>query len=327
MASTSSHFASQKGHNFFDPQHAWQDDDSEGVSVFLVCNVLHNWADEYCVTILKHLRAAAAPETQLLIVELGIAEQSRVWWCPTSVFWGLPLHAMGPIPSGGGITRYFSDLYISSYTPTLSTLIISRRPGTYTSARLKLLVARPSQSLPGAWADTQLAQGPDLETTILTSGNTTPTTIRDSLRCHQFVHIPFDVTLTANPFDTTMSFYNGGRLSLLDIVRSRHPTGECALLLGSHTAELTGEGLPNEVLHFTAALQYSRYRSVIGTLWEVDGEGGEDLTENIYWSIFSRQKGEEPYYERSAKALQHAVQQMRLQLPLVQWVSYVHYGA
>jgi hypothetical protein len=61
---------SQKGHNFFDPQPAWHDDDSEGVSVFLVCNVLHNWADEYCVTILKHLRAAAAPETQLLIVEL-----------------------------------------------------------------------------------------------------------------------------------------------------------------------------------------------------------------------------------------------------------------
>jgi O-methyltransferase domain len=61
---------SPKGHNFFDPQPAWHDDDSEGVSVFLVCNVLHNWADEYCVTMLKHLRAAAAPETQLLIVEL-----------------------------------------------------------------------------------------------------------------------------------------------------------------------------------------------------------------------------------------------------------------
>jgi hypothetical protein len=33
--------------------------------------------------------------------ELGVAEQSRVWWCPTSGFWDLPLHAMGPIPSGG----------------------------------------------------------------------------------------------------------------------------------------------------------------------------------------------------------------------------------
>ena len=31
--------------------------------------VLHNWADEYCVRILKHLRVAAGPETQLVIVE------------------------------------------------------------------------------------------------------------------------------------------------------------------------------------------------------------------------------------------------------------------
>jgi hypothetical protein len=31
--------------------------------------------------------------------ELDIEEQSRVWWCPTSVFCSLPLHAMGPIPS------------------------------------------------------------------------------------------------------------------------------------------------------------------------------------------------------------------------------------
>ncbi|KAI9454286.1 hypothetical protein BJY52DRAFT_1417909 [Lactarius psammicola] len=30
---------------------------------------------------------------------LKVPEQSRIWWCPTSVFCSLPLHAMGPIPS------------------------------------------------------------------------------------------------------------------------------------------------------------------------------------------------------------------------------------
>ena len=41
--------------------------------------------------------------------ELNVEEQSRVWWCPTSVFCALPLHAMGPIPSADG-EQYFSDL-------------------------------------------------------------------------------------------------------------------------------------------------------------------------------------------------------------------------
>ena len=61
---------------------------------------------------------------------LNVPEQSCIWWCPTSVFCSLPLHAMGPIQSDGNVNLYFSNLYIPSYTPTLSALIQACKPST-----------------------------------------------------------------------------------------------------------------------------------------------------------------------------------------------------
>ena len=54
-----------QGHNFFDPQPVQE---GQG-SIFLLSKILHDWEDEYCLTILKHLRKAASPRTQLVIIE------------------------------------------------------------------------------------------------------------------------------------------------------------------------------------------------------------------------------------------------------------------
>ena len=110
-------------------------------------------SDEYqdaLCSVLKGLYVLVGEPVIKRLRVLGVPEQSRIWWCTISVFCSLPLHAMGPIPSSDSSERYFSDLYIPSYTPSLSALIESRTASPQTPEKPSLLlVAQPEDKLPG----------------------------------------------------------------------------------------------------------------------------------------------------------------------------------
>ena len=272
--------------------------------------------------------------------QLKVPEQSRVWWCPTSVFCSLPLHAMGPIPSGDGKRRYFLDLYICSYTPTLSALLQSRHrmPGSRFSERPSLLlVAQTDSSLPAVNGEIQVVQdlrdSTNTEVSSLIAEAATPAAVIDGFRHHQFVHFACHGTLEARkPFEAGFKLYRGERLTLLEIVRTHLPTAEFAFLSACHTAEVTEKSIVDEVLHLAAAVQYCGFRSVVGTMWAMVDQDGRDLAENFYKALFSttsRRDQEMPYHERSAKALRFAVKRLRKKkrITLERWVNFVHYGA
>ncbi|KAI0291363.1 CHAT domain-containing protein [Multifurca ochricompacta] len=262
---------------------------------------------------------------------LGVPEQSRIWWCPTSVFCSLPLHAMGPIPSDDGVKRYFSDLYIPSYTPTLSALIESRKPSPKTSYQPSLLlVANPDESLPGAFGEMEIIQSFNsrLPVTTLCGKNATPAGVVEGLRHHGLVHFVCHGKLeTGKPFDASFKLFNDKHLTLLDIVRSRLPAAEFAFLAACHTAELTDDSIADEGLHLTAAVQYCGFRSVVGTMWEMADVDGSEIAENFYKSMFSGNGQGVGYHLRSARALRDATRKMRRKkgMTLERWVNFVHY--
>jgi CHAT domain-containing protein len=263
---------------------------------------------------------------------LNIPIHSRIWWCPTSALCSLPLHAMGPIPSDDNVQRYLSDMYISSYTPTLSALMGSRKPGgPVLESPSVLLVAIPDRSLLHAIKETWAVQRLDTKVTTLMSKKATRSGVLNGLQDHRFAHFACHGKLEAGkPFSASFGLQNGEQLTLLDIVRSQLPNAEFAFLSACHTAELTEESIVDEGLHLTAAVQYCGFRSVVGTMWAMADPDGPDLVENFYKSMFSNYNDPTvPYYERSARALHKAVMQMRRKkgMTLERWVNFVHYGA
>jgi hypothetical protein len=276
--------------------------------------------------------------------QLNVPEGSRVWWCPTSVFCSLPLHAMGPIPSDDGEDRYFLDLYVPSYTPTLSALIPtsdnrdSGSPPTSTLPSVLLVahfdVPSPDVSLAEVCEDVKVVQAlkKRLSVKSLISEGATPASVLDSLREHQFVHFVCHGTLEAKkPFDAGFELHGNERLTLLDIVRSRLPAAEFAFLSACHTAALTEGSSADEGLHLAAAVQYCGYKSVVGTMWAMANEDGPDVAKFFYQSMFPKKENGEVghYYKRSAGALRDAVKKLRKKrwITLERWVNFVHYGA
>ncbi|KAI0251988.1 TPR-like protein [Lactifluus subvellereus] len=241
------------------------------------------------------------------LMELGIPEQSRIWLCPTSVLASLPIHAAGPIPLSRNL------LGSASGQPSL------------------LIVEQPDETLPGVDSETRsieylVGSG---SVTRIAGDAATPENVIARLPMHPWVHFACHGMLQpGRPFESSFLLQHNTHLTLLRIAKSHLPTAELAFLAACHTAELAEDGTPDEVLHLTAAMQFSGFRSVIGTMWAMVDEDGQDLSEHFYGKIFAA-GAQVASYEQSARALRHATQKLRTKkgISLERWVNFVHYGA
>ncbi|KAH7906135.1 hypothetical protein BJ138DRAFT_1223846, partial [Hygrophoropsis aurantiaca] len=125
-----------------------------------------------------------------------VAPGSRIWLCPTSMFISLPLHAAGPYQKD---KQGLSDLYIISYTPTLSALIRTRNNKVASPTIPKFaVIGQPTPSggsehkLPSVNAELDLVLEllpPSVPSSRLSDTEATNSAALATLHEHSWVHI------------------------------------------------------------------------------------------------------------------------------------------
>lgn len=282
-----------------------------------VCQILRRLWDLIVSPIATHLR-----ET------LQLPSMSRVWWCSASAAWSLPLHAAGPYKLG---QRNFNDLFVSSYTPSVSALHRSTQQPSAPrqSASKHLVVAQASApgepALPNTIREAEHITSMLPDATLVSEADGTRAMVLGQIGHHSSVHFACHGHQDAKePFNSHFSLYDGP-LRLVDILEKQFPQAEMAFLAACHSAE-GDRRTPDEGIHLVAGMQFAGFRSVVGTLWACEDEDGPKLAEAFYRYLL-KMGGGRIDFSRTAEALAHATKALRrTKVPLGRWIQYVHFG-
>ncbi|KAG1823705.1 CHAT domain-containing protein [Suillus subaureus] len=277
------------------------------------------------------------PIVNVLQHDLKLKFRSRIWLCPTAAFTSIPLHAAHPFQTkaDGSKEPCLEDLYICSYTPTLSALVRSRQ---MMKSRVAPSFATIGQGQPGAGkgkallavdSELELVQKlvPAMATRTAISGDAaTRAGALEALEENTWVHLAChgkqDPT---QPYDSHFVMKDGP-LTLLDIMEKDIPHAEFAFLSACHTA-VGDEETPDEVIHLAAGLQFSGFKSVVGMLWEVDDAVAKHVVEAFYKNMFKDlEDGGDMDCTKAAWALNRATHAVKTKVPLEQRMVFVHIG-
>jgi CHAT domain-containing protein len=115
-------------------------------------------------------------------------------------------------------------------------------------------------------------------------------------------------------------------VTLLDIMEQDIPQAEFAFLSACHTA-VGDEKTPDEVIHLAAGLQFSGFKSVIGTLWVVNDAVAKHVVEAFYKNMVKGLKdGDMMDCTKAAWALNRATNAVKTKVPLEQRMVFIHIG-
>ncbi|KAM0394566.1 hypothetical protein ACHAPZ_009845 [Fusarium culmorum] len=284
----------------------------------------------------------------------------HIWWIPTGRLLGFPLHAAGYHLDEGLKTAL--DRVVSSYTPSVKTLIHSRRQqgpkmqGQHIKQNL-VLVAMESTPEQGhlyyAAEEIQSIRNVTKSSTMILVEE--PPTVKNDVlsalrSCSIFHFAGHGGTDSLNPLESRLllSDWKTDPLSvenILDINLGREMPF-LAYLSACGTSRIRTAGFVDEAIHMTSAFQLAGFQHVIGTLWDVSDRTCVDMARVTYEGLLKGGMSDESV----SRSLHDATRELRSQwlkaemgqdgdtgardiVPMRDesdirplWVPYVHYG-
>ncbi|KAG1829956.1 TPR-like protein [Suillus variegatus] len=282
------------------------------------------------VSILRKLwHHIVGPVVQALKVS-NVRPGSRIWWCPTAEFALLPLHAAGAYEKK---RDSLSHIYISSYTPTLATLVRARRQVSLDGSPQHFVAigqgnpdgGRPLECVAPEIAFVAKRLAPVVSSFMrLEDSDATVKGAFDALNRNQWLHLAcHGMPNRRRPFESSFAMRDGP-LMIKDIIRSNWQEPQFAFLSACHTT-VGDEKSPDESIHLAAAMQFSGFRSVIGSMWSVDDEVAQEVVSGFYDHLIDGSGRLD--CTRAAMALHKALKKLwRSDIPLEQRIVFVHIG-
>jgi tetratricopeptide (TPR) repeat protein len=255
----------------------------------------------------------------------------RIWWCATGPLAFLPIHAAGIYGLGQNSNGVqLSDYAISSYIPTLSSLLETVKPTTDSTFKL-LSVIQPSapgvSHIPHTKKELECIQlhlG-NREHVVLNSHQGTKQRVKNAMADSNWLHLACHGSQRQDEPTKSGLILEDGHLTLEEIVKLDLPKAEFAYLSACQTT--TGdEALSDEAVHIAGGMLLAGYRGVVATMWSIEDNLAPEIADEFYRRIMPEDG--RPDSRRAAEALHFAVQKLRKKenIPLTSWIPFVHLG-
>ncbi|MEU9448818.1 CHAT domain-containing protein [Streptomyces sp. NPDC048277] len=287
-------------------------------------------------------RAVAEP----VLTHLGLEHRDdtwpRLWWCPTGPLSLLPLHAAQQYDTARLRDTGVADRVISSYTPTLRSLIASRQPladpqDSACSGDIRSLLTVCVPDIPGRPRLRHAAReiravravrppGPDGSSRVLAGRRATLARVAAELHRHRGLLFVGHSVQSPNDPGRAALYAQDGPLTMREIAALRLRTADLAYLSSCESA-LGDQNLPDEALSLAGALQIAGFRQVVASLWSVLDAGAPEITGGFFARRPVSSAGAAAGGEDSATALHAVLRTVRQNDSPLLWAGYCHTGS